>query len=55
MGKLAPLVQNKGKSIPDISRKEIGDKHHGTMQSQAIAKTEIANVADEIISRLKKW
>jgi chromosome partitioning protein len=54
-GKLTPLGQIVGKSIPDITRKEIGDKHHGTMQSQEVVKEELKKIGIEISNRLHKY
>jgi chromosome partitioning protein len=55
MGKLAPLAQIENKAMQDITRKEIGDKHYGTIKSQQQGSEDISNLVDEFLLRLSKY
>lgn len=55
VGKISPLAQNVSKPIKNITRKEIGEKHFGTMESLKIAKQELEGICSEIEERLKKY
>ena len=55
LGKISPLSQIKSKPIKDIGRKDVGDKHFGTMNSLKKGQEELIVIINELEKRLIKY